>query len=190
MSVDLSRFTFSDPRAGNRRAFELSPSVQITNIDYNLVVFECDCYALYTDASQISEIMDAALRTWMMRPLIVSICPPPRAFTYDSIPASWHIDHKDRRELRLAIRAPRSLEIGSFFDREGDYETWTFAIPSEVSDIDRSLCVGNGISFDNCLRHAAEWSFVMAIDLDGMLLGFAPATEMFDQFLKLLKTKF
>jgi len=175
----IDHYWLFDPRRAQQRVFQVADGTMVSNVEKDVVIFECDSYRKFTDANEITRLVVAALGTVSHRGLLLSIERfLPR--TVFAIPIGWTVTYDSPRLLRIYTEHPSGEAIYSFVEKHLDSGYWTFAsrkanVPA-VKELDRS------IRFETELPQAQHWSFVITIDLDGMLLGFIEAGSTFDAF--------
>lgn len=183
MSERLSRIAFADPRRGQAREFIVGDGVVVSNIDRGVVIVECFSYGVYTDAEVIGHLVHCAAASYSRNPVLLSIQPAP-ARTRDTcdVTLAWKLLYQSRAELRYEIGFPDADRVSRAFDAWGRYESWTFALPRKATNVALSGAARERVEFESALQAAAEWSFVLTVDLDGGLIGFMSATHEFDEF--------
>lgn len=182
-----SSVTYSDPRRGHVRSLRVSDGLCVTNIESNLVIIECDNYSLYTDAYNVARLITAALLAWSEESYILSVAPPPRSFeSRRDLPCSWSLLSRNPGALTLRVPCAQWDRLVLFFDTFARVERWTFALPERTHWRGRGVEECTQVRLEDALMESGLWRFVIAVDLDGMLLGFMQAGSEFDAFNRIL----
>ncbi len=182
-TLDLSKVIFSDPRKGQAYELRLSKTEKISNEEKRIVMVLCSSYGVYTNAAQMSQLIETAASCYPASPLFISVPKTPRSEKYQSLlPPSWLCawDSIERQCFRLD--QPERLDIETIFEEWGDWGIWTFASPKDVAVLEQSSDAFASLDVGYAARQADKWNYAITIDLDGGLVGFLQASPKFDLF--------
>ena len=182
-TLDMSKMLFSDPRKGQAYELRLSKTEKISNEEKRIVMVRCSAYGVYTNAAQMSQLIETAASCYPASPLFISVPRTPISKKRQSLlPPSWLWAWDSIERQCFRIDQPQRLDIENIFEEWGEWGIWTFASPKDVAILEDSSDAFASLDVGYAARQADKWNYAITIDLDGGLIGFLQASPEFDEF--------
>lgn len=155
--------TVYDPRVQDRE-FILANSKVWSSARSNVVFFESDDYSIYTSPEFLRRVLTCLIAHCSVTKVGVR--------TNEAVLASSFEDAEGPYALGNAVSGIFDLArlecLIELFEKEGDHGIWDFyGLPAEFQDVHRLT------SFPEVLKDIDLFVFVIEVDLDGMLMGYA-----------------
>lgn len=174
----MCQLTVYDPRFIDR-TFKLVDGRVWSSIGSDVVFFESDDYSTYTNSEVLSKLLTS----------LVLECPVSKigVRTPDTNMISsleWADDRSISQQLGFAIIDVALLDrLIERFDKAADYGVWDFyGLPTGFQGFDRLQ------TFPEILTDFERFQFVVEVDLDGILMGYArPIYSQFDRLIEELR---
>jgi hypothetical protein len=150
------------PPDGNR-SLKLSDGRIWNSREAGVVFFETATYGDFTSAEWIGKLLDVLVRATSSRRIGLRIEPA----RIEQIPAWLSEPHKVNDILTARFDSEHLDEIVEFFDSAASYGVWDFyGLGSELEATTLEPLL-------NELNRCERYRFMVEVDLDGMLLGYA-----------------